>query len=153
MPPPAAAVFASPLATGIAIEDAPHRLGSSGKEILASVCPIFPARVLRRRGGVRVVDDWQEFLGVVSVADTKDDTTQWAPRELNPRVDLPSHKQDNNLQQRQICVAASGQQMPCTACRSLALNDPKLVRVIQGWGVLPEPMKKAILALTTAASD
>lgn len=49
----------------------------------------------------------------------------------------------------QMCRLAR-QQTRFTGCHSLTLNDPELQHVVQAWEILPEPMKKAIVAMIVA---
>ena len=72
---------------------------------------------------------------------------------MNPNGVSPNPDQATTLRQLDQDVAATGQQMPCTACRSLALNDPELLRVIHTWSILSDPVKRAILALVGTAGS
>ncbi len=68
---------------------------------------------------------------------------------MNPTADQPIHKPQCNLELCQFRLAASGQQTSVTCGLSVTLTDPELQRVIEVWGVLSEPIKKAILALVS----
>ncbi len=72
---------------------------------------------------------------------------------MNPVSDLPIQKSSSDLQLGSSIMAASGQQMRCTDCRSVTLNDPELARVIQDWNNLPMPVKRAILTLVAAMQE
>ena len=72
---------------------------------------------------------------------------------MNPTTVKPIHKSCNDLELRQFCVAASGQQTRVTCRLSVTLNDPELRRVIEAWDVLSEPVKMAILALVATADS
>ena len=70
---------------------------------------------------------------------------------MNPDSVRPNRNQLNTLRQLNQDVAATGQQAPCTACHSVALGEPELLRVIHTWSILSHPVKKAVLALVDTA--
>jgi hypothetical protein len=88
-------------------------------------------------------------------------------KTLNIKVLRSSYKlpgQDSNLdkENQNPCVARryhlKPQRLPATMCRACTklgpeptLADPDLARVVEAWPDLPEPIRRAVLALIGAA--